>query len=160
QTRPTPPKPLDITVHEGTSMAAAISPDGQTIATDMQGSIWLVPAAGGAARRITDLYNDARQPTFSPDGKWIAFSGYREGNYAIWAVAPDGTNLHKLTWGVYDDREVSFSHDGTRIAFSSDRSGSYNIWILDQSSGALMQLTHNDAENRMPSWSPDDSEVA
>src|SRR5262249_15981205 len=101
QTRPTPPKRLDITVHEGTSMAGAISPDGQTIATDMQGSIWLVPAAGGAAKRITDLYNDARQPTFSPDGKWIAFSGYREGNYAIWAVAPDGTNLHKLTWGVY-----------------------------------------------------------
>ena len=58
-------------------------------------------AAGNrrAATRITDVFNDARQPTWSPDGKWIAFFAYRDGGYDIWAVAPDGIEQHKLTWG-------------------------------------------------------------
>ena len=84
------PTPIDVTVHEGTSMSVAVSPDGRTLAIDLQGSIWTLPAAGGAATRITDLFNDARQPTWSPDGKWITFFAYRDGGYDIWAIAPDG----------------------------------------------------------------------
>ena len=79
----------DVTVHEGTSMAVAVSPDGRTLAIDLQGSIWTLSADGGVAHRITDEYNDARQPAWSPDGKWIAFQGYRDGGFDIWAVAPD-----------------------------------------------------------------------
>ena len=60
------PAYLDVAVHEGTSMAVAVSPDGRMLAVDLQGSIWTLPAAGGAATRITDIFNDARQPTFSP----------------------------------------------------------------------------------------------
>lgn len=155
---------LDVTVHEGTSMAVSVSPDGRTLAIDLQGSIWTLPTTGGSAKRITDVFNDARQPAWSPDGKWIAFFAYRDGGYDLWAVAPDGTQQHKLTWGPYDDREPAWSHDGTRIAFSSDRGsplgGSYNIWLLDLKSGELRQLTHSPAENYMPSWSPDDQEIA
>src|ERR1700704_1959986 len=108
------PVPIDVTVSEGTSMSVAVSPDGQTLAIDLQGSIWTLPATGGTAKRITDLFNDARQPAWSPDGKSIAFMGYRDGGYAIWAGAPDGTNLRKLTGGAFDDREPAWSHDGTR----------------------------------------------
>jgi Tol biopolymer transport system component len=155
---------LSVTVHEGTSMAVALSPDHSTLAIDLQGSIYTLPATGGTAKRITDLFNDARQPAWSPDGKWIAFFGYRDGGYDLWAVAPDGTQQHKLTWGPYDDREPAWSHDGTSIAFSSDRGNplgsSYNIWVLDLHSGDLHQLTHSPAENYMPSWSPDDQEIA
>jgi Tol biopolymer transport system component len=155
---------IDVTVHEGTSMSVAVSPDGRTLAIDMQGSIWTLPAAGGTATRITDLFNDARQPTWSPDGKWITFFAYRDGGYDIWAVAPDGSNQHKLTWGAFDDREPIWSHDGTRVAFSSDRGDSlgsdYNIWTLDTRSGDLKQLTKDPADDYMPSWSPDDSEIA
>ena len=56
------PAHIDVTVHEGTSMSVAVSPDGRTLAIDLQGSIWTMPAAGGAATRITDIFNDARQP--------------------------------------------------------------------------------------------------
>src|SRR5205807_5476118 len=79
---------VEVTVHEGTSMSVGVSPDGRTLAVDLQGSIWTLPSTGGAATRITDLFNDARQPTWSPDGKWIAFFAYRDGGYDIWAVAP------------------------------------------------------------------------
>jgi Tol biopolymer transport system component/imidazolonepropionase-like amidohydrolase len=158
------PAHIDVTVHEGTSMSVAASPDGRTLAVDLQGSIWTLPATGGAATRITDIFNDARQPAFSPDGKWIAFFAYRDGGYDLWAIAPDGTQQHKLTWGAFDDREPAWSHDGTRVAFSSDRGNplgsDYNIWTLDVRSGELKQLTKDPADDFMPSWSPDDKEIA
>ena len=98
-----------------------------------------MPAAGGAATRVTDIYDDARQPTWSPDGKWITYFAYKDGGYDLWAVAPDGTDLRKLTWGPFDDREPIWSHDGTRVAFSSDRGNplgsDYNIWMLDTRTG-------------------------
>src|SRR6516225_9132067 len=155
---------VNVTVSEGTSMSVSVSPDGQTLAIDMQGSIWTLPATGGTANRITDLYNDARQPMWSPDGRWITYFGYRDGGYDVWAIAPDGTHQHKLTWGPFDDREPVYSHDGTKIAFSSDRGNplgsDYNIWVLDLKTGQFKQLTSDPAEDYMPSWSPDDKEIA
>ncbi len=145
-------------------MSVAISPDGQTLATDMQGSIWTVPAAGGAMKRITDVFNDARQPRWSPDGRTIVFFAYRDGGYDIWAINPDGSNQRKLTWGTFDDREPIYSHDGTRIAFSSDRGNAlgsdYNIWTLDLRNGELKQITKGPSEDFMPSWSANDDEIA
>jgi Tol biopolymer transport system component len=161
---PATPAAVEVTVREGTSMSVAVSPDGRSIATDMQGSIWLMPSTGGAMKRITDVFNDARQPMWSPDGRTITFFAYRDGGYDIWAINPDGSNQRKLTWGTFDDREPIYSHDGTRIAFSSDRGNpmgsDYNIFVLDTRSGEIRQLTKAPSEDYMPTWSPDDSEIA
>ena len=164
QSRPAVAPVIDVTVQEGTSMSVAISPDGRTLAIDLQGGIWTVPADGGAAKRVTGIYEDARQPTWSPDGKWITYFSYKDGGYDLWSIAPDGSGQHRLTWGPFDDREPVWSHDGTRVAFSSDRGNplgsDYNIWLLDTRTGELHQLTKDASEDYMPTWSPDDQEIA
>src|SRR6185437_454506 len=161
--QPSPPQRQTITVHEGTSMQVAVSPDGKMLAMDLQGSIYVLPVGGGQAKRVTDIFNDARQPQWSPDSKELIFFGYRAGGYDLWEVGVDGANQHQLTEGTFDDREPIFSHDGTRIAFSSDRGdplgSDNNIWVLDTRNGQLTELTTNPAEDTMPAWSPDDKEI-
>ncbi len=157
---PPPAGSLEITVHEGTSMAIALSPDKRTLVIDLQGGLWTLPVSGGPARRITDEYGDARQPAWSPDGTRIAFQSYRDGMWRIWSSAPDGSGSKALTSGPFDDREPHWSPDGKSIAFSSDRSGNYDIWTLDVASGATRQITRDEGNDFLPAWSPDGRELA
>lgn len=160
---PGPVETVSFDATEGTSMSVSVSPDGRQLAIDLQGSLWILPAKGGRARRITDLFSDARQPIWAPDGKSIAFFAYRDGTYDLWTIRPDGSDLRQLTTGLFDDREPIWSPDGRTIAFSSDRTGAggpgYHIWTLDVASGAVRQVTANAFEDRLPAWSADGSEL-
>lgn len=149
-----------VTVRQGTSMALALSPDKRQIVIDLQGTLWLLPASGGEARRLTDEYGDSRQPSWSPDGKTIAFQSYRDGTWRIWTIQPDGSDLKAITSGPFDDREPQWSPDGREIAFSSDRSGNYDIWSVTLAGGAVRQITHDQANDFYPSWSPGGKEIA
>lgn len=153
-------RPVTVRVTEGTSMAAALSPDKKTLVLDLQGTLWTLGVGGGEAKAITDESLDARQPVWSPDGRQIAFQGYRAGTWDIWAVGADGAGLRQLTWDVYDDREPDWAPDGRQIAFSSDRSGNYDIWTLDLDSGVLDQVTRGPANEFLPAWSPDGRAIA
>ena len=149
-----------ITVSQGTSMAAAVSPDGTQIVVDLQGALWTLPSSGGKAGRITDLLHDARQPAWSPDGRRIAFQSYRNGTWDIWTIARDGTGATPVTPGPFDDREPHWSPDGARIAFSSDRSGNYDIWVLELATGDIRRVTRDEGNDYWPAWSPDGREIA
>ncbi|AUD00686.1 DPP IV N-terminal domain-containing protein [Spirosoma pollinicola] len=151
---------IRVTVTEGTNMAADLSPDKRQIVIDLQGTIWLVPATGGVARPITDNLGDCRQPSWSPDGKQIAFHSFWDGRYHIWSVDASGGKPKQLTSGIYDDREPHWSPDGKRLVFSSDRSGNYDIWQLNLSDGHLTQLTHDTGNDFNPAFSPDGRQVA
>jgi Tol biopolymer transport system component/imidazolonepropionase-like amidohydrolase len=153
-------RPISINLREGTNMAAALSPDGRTLMIDLQGSLWTLPAAGGAARRVTDEYLDARQPAWSPDNQRVAFQGYADGVWHIYVMNADGSGLAAVTSGPFDDREPSWSRDGGRIAFSSDRSGNYDIFDVDAAAGEVRQLTSNMANDFAPAYSPVSSTIA
>lgn len=154
------PQPISLTLREGTNIAAALSPDGRTLMIDLQGSLWTLPAAGGAAKRIGDEYLDARQPAWAPDNRRVAFQGYADGVWHIYVINADGSGLKAVTDGLFDDREPSWSRDGSHLAFSSDRSGNYDIWDLDLASGAIRQITRNPANDFAPAYSPVNSSIA
>ena len=61
-------------------------------------NIWTVPRAGGSARRLTSFQGQTSNPHFSPDGKWIAFSGEYAGNFDVYVVAAEGGEPRRLTW--------------------------------------------------------------
>ena len=150
----------EVTIREGTNMAAVLSPDGSTLALDALGRIWVLPVEGGVARPLTDPLGDARQPTWSPDGVRIAFQAYWDGNYHIWTVNRDGTGLEQLTNGPYDHREPHWSPDGSRIALSSDRDGTYGIYELSVASGGVTRLTDGEGNEYGPAYGPDGRSVA
>jgi Tol biopolymer transport system component len=151
-----------VTINEGTSIAATVSPDGSSIVMDLQGSLWSLPIRGGVARRLTDPLLEPARPDYSPKGGLIAFQAYRGGTFHIWTMKPDGTALRQITDGHGDDREPRFSPDGAHIAFSSDRAfeGSYDIWVVDLADGKLTRWTSAPADEYEPAWSPDGSEIA
>jgi Tol biopolymer transport system component/imidazolonepropionase-like amidohydrolase len=149
---------LDLTVTEGTNFAAIASPDRQSIAIDLQGSLWLLPIGGGPARKITSDTMEARQPTWSPDGRSLAFQGYDDNSWHIYSIRADGGGLKQLTDGPFDDREPDWSHDGKRIVFASDRSGGiYSAWSVDVATRASAQVSTYEA--RTPCWAASDRDV-
>jgi Tol biopolymer transport system component len=148
-----------LTIGEGTSMAAAVSPDGQTIVIDLLGALWTLDIDGGRATRILDDGYDAHAPSWSPDGRRIAFQAYRENSWNIWTVGRDGSDLRRETSSAFDDREPHWSPDGTRLAFASDRSGNYDVWTIALAERTLQQITHEDGNEFMPAWSADGQDV-
>jgi Tol biopolymer transport system component/cytosine/adenosine deaminase-related metal-dependent hydrolase len=147
-------------LRQGTDFGVRLSPDGRRLAMDLAGVLWVLPAAGGPARRLTGDLFDIAWPAWSPDSATIAFASYRAGNFDLWTVRPDGGGLRKLTEGPYDHREPCFAPTGDRLAFSSDVSGSYGIHALDLASGAISTIADTPAEEYEPAWSPDGRKIA
>ena len=88
---------IEVTIREGTNMAAALSPDGQTLAIDALGRIWTLPATGGTAIALTDPEGDARQPSWSPDGRLLTFSANPTGTHKLYVIFMDGSGMRRLT---------------------------------------------------------------
>lgn len=154
------PDSVELTLREGTNVAPALSPDGERLALDLLGSIWVLPSDGGEATRLTGPAGDARQPAWSPDGDRIAFQSYRTGNWHVWTVRADGSGLRQLTHGPYDHREPHWSPDGNSLLLSSDRGGTYDVWRLDPVTGEMTRLTSGDGNEFAPATSPDGRTVA
>ncbi len=159
-----PPSPsadsVELTLRQGTNVAAAVSPDGERLALDLLGSVWVLPSDGGEAARLTGPAGDARQPDWSPDGDRIAFQSYRTGNWHVWTVRADGSDLQQLTHGPYDHREPHWSPDGNSLLLSSDRGGTYDVWRIDLATGGMTRLTSGGGNEYAPAASPDGRTVA
>jgi len=108
----------------GYPMYPALSPDGSTIVFSFGGDLWQVPAAGGAAQRITSHPADDLRAAFSPDGATLAFESERDGPRNIYAMpvtrSPGGLAFGDVRRVTTNDRVQTlsgFSHDGSRVLF-------------------------------------------
>ena len=84
-------------------------------------NIWVVDRAGGAARRLTSFQGQVSNPRFSPDGRWIAFSGEYAGNLDVYVVAASGGEPKRLTWHPGPDEVQGWTPDGKSVVFASGR---------------------------------------
>src|SRR5215831_8793562 len=89
------------------------------IAFSYLGDIWTANEDGTAVTRLTD--NTAREeyPRFSPDGRWIAFSSNRYGNYDVFVVAAGGGAPKRLTFFTGNDEVVGWTRDSANVLFRS-----------------------------------------
>jgi tricorn protease len=103
-------------------------------------NIWIVERAGGTARRVTSFQGQTLNPHFSPDGKWIAFSGEYAGNNDVYVVAAEGGEPKRLTWHPGSDVVQGWTPDGKAVMFASARatwapSGAPRFWTVPASGG-------------------------
>ncbi len=105
----------------------------------------------GSIRRLTSLPGYEGEPTWSPDGRYVAFSSDASGSFDIWAVPVSGGEAKQLTWDAAEDSEPHWSPDGSTILFRSRREGG-GIFAMPASGGDATRLT--DFGYR-PRWSPD-----
>ena len=75
----------------------AISPDGSTVAFCYKGDIFTVSAKGGKAVQITTNHAYDSDPMWTPDGKRIVFSSYRQGTKDIFITSSEGGSPKRLT---------------------------------------------------------------
>lgn len=91
------------------------------IAFGYAGDLWIVGRDGGQARQLTTGTGVELNPYFSPDGKWVAFTGQYDGNTDVFVVAAEGGIPRRLTWHPLPDTVVGWSPDGKKILFNSFR---------------------------------------
>ena len=137
----------------------ALSPDGSRLVVSWdrggQPDLWMLPSAGGEARRLTTDPAPDWAPAWSPDGSQVAFYSFVSGNRDLWVMPSTGGPPRQLTTHDATDWYPAWSPDGRSIAFWSERSGNSDIWTMSLDGGELRQLTFAQADDVHPVWWPD-----
>ena len=123
-------------------------------------NIWRLPIeedgrAGPPSMLISSTLMDD-SPSYSPDGKRIAFASTRSGSHEIWVCDADGANAVQLTqFGGPLTGTPRWSPDGRWIAFDARVEGNPDIFVISPEGGSPRRLTTEASEDVVPSWSRD-----
>ena len=103
------------------------------------GDIWIVPRAGGSARRLTSTASVEAEPRFSPDGTLIAYSATIGGNMDVYVVPALGGEPTRLTYHPGPDAVRGWMPDGKRLIFGSGRTSAptayFKLWTIGLDGG-------------------------
>ena len=99
----------------------SLSPDANEIVFSYEGDVWKMNSDGSNAFRLTAMDGRETNPMFSPDGKWIAFTGRQEGNANVYIMPAQGGKIIQLTYHDSQDRVESWSWDSREVYFTSSR---------------------------------------
>jgi len=161
-----PPRIVPIKDRAGDS---ALSPDGSEVAFKRSGDfpdapgIYVEQIGSDHPLQLTKGPTD-QSPAWSPDGAFIAFSRYANGQHEIYMVSAIGGTERKLCSGIPAHPPLSWSPDGKFIAFTAKDSGqnTYSINLLSVESLETRKLTEPSAEHQDwgPAFSPDGKQLA
>ncbi len=154
------PKLLDTGVAVRCNNDHGLSPDGRWLAVsstheDKVSKVYVVPATGGAARRVTPQ-GPSYWHGWSPDGKTLAFCGQRGENFDVYTVPAAGGEEKRLTEASGLDDGPDYTPDGKFIYFNSERTGLMKIWRMHADGTHQEQVTTDtDYADWFPHPSPD-----
>lgn len=117
-------------------------------------TIYVLPATGGVPRQVTAL-----APSYlhgwSPDGKFLVYTGGRNDEYDIFKIPSQGGEEIRLTTEKGLDDGPEYTPDGAYIYFNSARSGKMQIWRMKPDGSGQEQVTQDHCNNWFPHISPD-----
>ncbi|HAF15165.1 MAG TPA: biopolymer transporter TolR [Blastocatellia bacterium] len=120
---------------------------------DNKSIIYVLPVEGGNPGRITP-----RGPSYlhgwSPDGKFLIYTGQRNGEFDIYKTSIRGGDETRLTTAQGLDDGPEYSPDGKYIYFNSTRTGTMQIWRMKPDGSNQQQITNDDYNNWFPHISP------
>jgi tricorn protease len=122
--------------------------------------IWTADEDGKNIKRITA--NKARDvyPRFSPDGKWIAFSSDRNGNFDVFIVSSEGGTPKQLTFHSADDTVLGWTPDSRAVLFSSSRGDDFTAKLYTVSIDGGMERNVGADMGIAACYSPDGKKLA
>ncbi len=104
--------------------------------------VWVCSADGTKPMKLTDMKaGSTGSPTWSPDGKNIAFDSTKSGNNDIYVVSAEGGPVRRITTDSTEEAVPRWSRDGRWIYFGSNRSGRWMIWKVPSDGGKAIQIT-------------------
>lgn len=121
----------------------SISPDSKSLIFTYENDLWTVPSEGGYALRLTGMEGRESNPIFSPDGKWIAFTGRQDGNPNVYVMPSEGGEIKQLTFNDKADIAESWSWDSKSIYFVSTRFNRETVLKVNISGGTPVRLFKN-----------------
>ena len=122
--------------------------------------IYIADYDGANQRRVTTNRTLNVFPTWSPDGRSIAYTSYRRGPPNIFISNIYQGTMEELTKGSENNYLASWSPDGTRLCFASGRDGNTELYVVNRDGSNLRRLTNHPAADVSPTWSPSGTQIA
>jgi len=121
--------------------------------------LYTTDAQGQNPTQLTDNSYWEQLPTWSPDGRLIAFVTERSG-WRMYAMQSDGSKEYQLGAGINPSVYAVWSPLGDRIALVGQSDGQDDVFVMNADGSGQIQLTQGSHNDRFPTWSPDGSQIA
>ncbi|HBU47533.1 MAG TPA: translocation protein TolB [Myxococcales bacterium] len=132
-----------------------------TLSKDGNAEIYLISLKGDIVKRVTNHWGIDSSPTWSPDGKQLAFVSERGGTPQIYVSKVDGSELRRVTWKGDYNQTPAWSPRGDLIAFvGRDERNAFDIFTVATADGNVKRLTQAEGNNEEPTWAPNGRLIA
>jgi uncharacterized repeat protein (TIGR01451 family)/fimbrial isopeptide formation D2 family protein len=121
----------------------------------------VVPGAPDANQNLTQNPADDVEPSRSPDGRWMAFTSNRDGNWEIYVAPIDGSpdQAVRVTYNTVASDTDPVWGPSDHLVYESSRDGNWELYLFNLRTGQETRLTDNPSDDLNAFWSPDGTRI-